>query len=287
MKEIITNTKKETTLKDGLNVFMATRCGLHHTFNEDNVLEKAPFYGVADGVGGGDLGNVASEILMQHCSNLNSPFTYDSILRHVLLSDAIVHNELAKKNARGASMLSGAWIDNNGKGFIANVGDTRIYHISFNNDEIKLKLLTKDQTYGNLNLKPPQGGKPEDPARMIGVGVIGEPQIKNIHLKNNEGLLLCTDGLYKFLSENRIKEICKQYFIKNRKLDIESIADILVNEAIDNGSYDDTTVLILILNKEFQKQLPTFKLDKNYFYILLFLYIIIFSTYIYFFINKH
>jgi len=253
-------------LKNGKNIFQATRCGTSHPSNEDSVIVTEYFYGVADGVGGGELGDLASKTLIEHCSKLQPPFSKELILKHLIKADNIVQQELLKYNARGASMLSGIWIDKDNKGFIGNIGDSRIYKISLIKNKIKLKQISDDQTYGNLNLTPPKGRNDDDPAMMIGIGTLENPQIESIKLKENEGFLICSDGLYKFLEINKIEEICESYLLNYEKenLRIESITDILINEAIKNDSYDDVTAII-VFNYQSQSEKPKEEPFINFF----------------------
>jgi len=240
--------RHENTFNEGINLYMATRCGLYHPKNEDSVLASSPFYGVADGVGGGELGDLASRTLLEHCASLTSPLTPSAIVRHVIDADRVIAQTLHDHNgARGASMVSGVWLNAEGKGYATSVGDTRMYQFTTLDGEVHLTQITIDQTYENLNLPTPTGGKGDDPARMVGVGTIGEPPVIDIALQGGEGLLICSDGVHKFLSLEEMEQIATDYLIRYEAhhYAIESIADALVNHAIDNGSYDDTTAMIL------------------------------------------
>lgn len=241
-------TSKNEPLHEGINVFMASRCGLYHPRNEDSMLVHGEFYGVADGVGGGEMGDLASMTLLNHCVSLSTPYTLHTIRAHVIEADSVVRQTLSEHGgARGASMLSAVWLDDRGRGYMCHVGDTRIYALSKTNGRLKLSLLTLDQTYDNLSLPIPEGRIGDDPARMVGVGSVGEPPVAQITLNDGDALLLCSDGVYKFLNDERIETICNEYLIDHLHLglNMESVSDILVNEAIDNGSHDDATAMIL------------------------------------------
>lgn len=253
---------QKTTFNEGINLYMATRCGLYHPKNEDSVLASPPFYGVADGVGGGELGDLASQTLLTHCASLTTALTPSAIIHHVRDADRIVAQTLYDHNgARGASMLSGVWLNGEGKGYATSVGDTRIYHFTTVEGRVHLTQMTIDQTYENLNLPTPTGRKGDDPARMVGVGTIGEPPIIEIALQAGEGLVICSDGLHKFLSLEEMEAIATEYLIQYEAhhYPIESIADMLVNHAIDNGSYDDTTAMILY----YHTQTPPLSMEKK------------------------
>lgn len=243
-------------LKNGLSIFSASRCGIYHEFNEDRILfdEHGSFYGLADGVGGGALGDKAAETLLQYLKSQSTEVpTADEIVSYLKQSDKIVRDELAKFNARGASTVVCAWLDKNGMGRYSCVGDARIYLITVNNEnQVILEQITIDQTYGNLNAEPPTGGSYDDPARMVGVGAVGSPPVNEITLQHNQGLLFCSDGVHKFVSTEEMQEICTDYITptgKNRS-QINAVADMLVNRAKENRSHDDCSVMIVLNNQQ-------------------------------------
>lgn len=248
------------SLKNGLSIFSASRCGIYHEFNEDRILfdEHGSFYGLADGVGGGALGDKAAETLLQYLKSQSKEVpTADEIVSYLKQSDKIVRDELAKFNARGASTVVCAWLDKNGIGRYSCVGDARIYLITVNNEnQVILEQITIDQTYGNLNAEPPTGGSYDDPARMIGVGAVGSPPVNEIILQHNQGLLFCSDGVHKFVSTEEMQEICTDYLTLSGKnyYQINAVADILVNRAKNNYSHDDCSVMIVLNYQKNSKQ---------------------------------
>lgn len=243
-------------LHQGLNVFTGTRCGWYHEKNEDYILHNLEngFFGLADGVGGGQLGDVAAEELLKFLNNQHQSLpTSEQIIHDLKISDAHIKNLLAKHNARGAATVVLAWLDENAKGFLSNVGDARIYLLDIQEPlddvlgKVKLKQITIDQTYENMGISVPENRHADDPIRMVGIGAVGEPPIYEIELKHNQALFLCSDGIHKFLTSEEMESVCEEYFFNHSDdLPLESIGNALVQKAIENESHDDCTVMIVL-----------------------------------------
>lgn len=249
---------KSEDLNAGLNVFSATCCGWYHEKNEDYLWHNLSngFFGLADGVGGGQLGDVASETLLKFlCEQHNELPTSEQIIHDLKVSDTHIQNVLAKHNARGASTVVLAWLDENAKGFISSVGDARIYLLDIIQDievgyMVKLTQLTMDQTYENLGVPVPEDRHPDDPIRMVGVNAVGEPPVQEVHLRHNQALLLCSDGIHKFLTLEEMETICEQYINKNiNHSSLNTLCNVLIERAIDNESHDDCSVMIVLNNQ--------------------------------------
>lgn len=242
-------------LKQGLNVFAGTRCGWYHKKNEDYLLYDLDngFFGLADGVGGGQMGDVASESLLRflHAQHQSLP-SAEQIIHDLKAGDVHIQNILANHQARGATTAVVAWLDSNAKGFISSVGDARIYLLDIVSDldthhtKTHLTQLTTDQTYENLGVPTPEGRSPDDPIRMIGVGAVGDPPVQEIQLHHNQALFLCSDGIHKFLTTEQMQEIFGRYLIhRPDELPLESLANALIKEAVNHGSHDDCSVVVV------------------------------------------
>ena len=58
--------------------------------------------------------------------------------------------------------------------------------------------------------QPPPNAKSGDPARMVGAGAVGAPPVVKTVLRGRELLLLCSDGLHKFVSDKEIAELVER-----------------------------------------------------------------------------
>jgi protein phosphatase len=121
---------------------------------------------------------------------------------------------------------------------IAWVGDCRIYRLRATHDG-PAELLTRDDTYRHLGERPPPGGSPDDPARMVGNGAIADPNVAGVELGDGEMLVLCSDGLHKHVEPQEI----------NRQLRADGslvrCCTRLIELARAHGTHDDATVLVI------------------------------------------
>jgi len=119
---------------------------------------------------------------------------------------------------------------------VAWVGDCRAYVLTRHGDA---RLVTRDDTYGNLGEVPPPGGSPDDPARMIGNGAVSAPNVTRIRLEWNEMLVLASDGVHKFVDAAALARYLRDDAPLARR------CRRIVDAARGNGSEDDATVLVV------------------------------------------
>ena len=226
----------------------ASVCGAGHERNQDAVLAAAPLFAVADGVGGGSAGELASSEMLAWCrmiepADWRSPKALAAKLRE---SDAALAGALERLNpgGRSATTFAGAWLRGNGHGVVAHVGDSRVLQLRPRPGAWRMTRLTTDQTYAYLDEVPPEGGRPDDPARMIGVGAIGEPPVERLRLRESDWLLLCSDGLHRFVPEPTLAALCQ----RAAATPLHDLAQQLAQAAVQAGSRDDISVLLVRLN---------------------------------------
>jgi len=222
--------------------------GSYHERNEDRALYTKHFFGIADGVGGGANGDIAAQTLIDYCANI--PHWQDAhLLQQALIqSDAVVQTALQQHDsAQGASTLAAAWLNEQGQGFISWVGDVRLYHLQHHAQQIQVTQLSIDQSYDYLGEISPSGQQ-DAPARMVGSGAVGVPPIQAIQLQQHEALLILSDGVYRFLEDNQLATTCQQLL---HHPSLNSICQQLVELAIEQGSYDDATALMVRLKPSF------------------------------------
>ena len=228
----------------------ASVCGVGHERNQDAVLAAAPLFAVADGVGGGSAGELASSQMLAWCraiqpADWRRPEALAAKLRE---SDAALAGALERLNpgGRSATTFAGAWLRRSGHGVVAHVGDSRVLQLRPQPGACAWRLtrLTADQTYGNLGELPPEGSRADDPARMVGVGAIGEPPVARLRLRENDWLLLCSDGLHRFVPEPTLAASCQ----RAAAAPLHALAQQLAQAAAQAGSRDDISVLLVRLN---------------------------------------
>ncbi|HLL10329.1 MAG TPA: PP2C family protein-serine/threonine phosphatase [Rubrivivax sp.] len=228
----------------------ASLCGAGHARNQDAVIAAPPLFAVADGVGGGSAGELASSELLAWCRDIppkvwRRPQALSARLRH---ADAALAQTLQTLHpgGRSATTFAGAWLGQDGRGCIAHVGDSRILRLQPQpTGEWHCTALTVDHTYANLGEQPPAGGDPDDPARMVGVGAAGEPAVASLRLRENEWLLLCSDGLHRFVPMPLLARLCQRGAGSSS---LQALAQELARCALARGSHDDISVLLVRRN---------------------------------------
>lgn len=222
--------------------------GAGHSRNQDAVLAAPPLFAVADGVGGGDAGELASSALLAWCRSIGPREWRDAdrLAGRLRGADQALRGALEELSPGGtsATTLAATWLGTNGRGHLTHVGDTRILQIRPHRGAWQLTPLTRDHTYAHLNETPPPGGRPDDPARMVGVGAMGEPEVSKLRLRENDWLVLCSDGFHRFVPEATLLAQCQGA----RGHDLSPLAQQLARLALERGSTDDISVLLVRRN---------------------------------------
>ncbi len=223
--------------------------GLVRTSNEDAYLLADPVFAVADGMGGHLAGEVASETTIETLKEFARKIAEHSDPGTALAEGAQAANRAVYEKAvsdpsltRMGTTLTAA-IARDGKLSIAHVGDSRAYLFR----EGRLEQLTQDHTLVAEYVRHGRMSEEEakmHPNRSIITRAIGvEPEIPvdtvTVELEEGDRILLCSDGLYSMVPDERIAEILSQNpgtFIAVREL---------VKAANAAGGEDNTTVVVI------------------------------------------
>lgn len=220
--------------------------GFRHAVNEDchSALDgSAPLFVVADGVGGGALASSASHELVSHLhARLAGVDPNPAAVRAALIEAdrEISHSIATRTEASGAATVALC----SGRGrtlarwLVAWVGDCRVYRVK-RAAGVDAELLTADDSYRRLGEAPPAGVAPDDPARMIGNGAVDVPNIRRVHLRRGEMLVLVSDGVHKHADASDIARLLRSASPLARR------CRELVDFARERGSSDDATVLVV------------------------------------------
>jgi protein phosphatase len=236
-----------TTTCGELDLAAASYRGTRHVMNEDahSALDGlAPVYIVADGVGGGAMAWRASRQLVRHLHRaLDRRHICDEVLRDALLD---ADREVARSIASYTEQLGAATVAlcvRAGAGLstwlVAWVGDCRAYRIAAGIDD-GAELLTRDDTYRHLGETPPAGVSLDDPARMVGNGAVSIPNVARVELRDDEMLMLCSDGVHKHVHGADIARV-----LRRRRTSLARRCVRLLALARARGSSDDATVLVV------------------------------------------
>ena len=227
-----------------------TDTGHQRSTNEDAHLARAPVFVIADGMGGAQAGEVASQLAITHFAqglpgeDGDSP--QERLTRAVQEANAEIH-ALSERDARRAGMgttLTAAYVGASEVSF-AHVGDSRGYLLR----DGELARVTEDHSLVEELLR--QGRLTEEeaeehPQRSIITRALGpEPDVEvdtvTLTAAAGDVYLICSDGLTSMVSEATVAEIM-------READgITAAADRLVAAALDAGGRDNVTVVLFRL----------------------------------------
>lgn len=215
---------------------------------EDNNRRKQYLYAVCDGMGGEELGEVASMIAVKTLVQYQKTDIKSTIMDYIQEANKLICNEI-KKNAgvRIGTTLALLFITA-GKAIAYNIGDSRVY--LFRNN--KLMQLSEDHTQvqrlvdmGLLEKDAAANHKDRHKlTQHLGIfpdELILEPHVsQEIDLEQNDIFLLCSDGLTDMVSDDDIADI-----LSDKKEGPESMTEMLISKALENGGKDNVTVVLL------------------------------------------
>jgi serine/threonine protein phosphatase PrpC len=242
-------------LQSTITVAALSDVGCVRTNNEDN-FGYDPVHGlyvVCDGMGGMAAGEVASSIA---CSTVIQVFTAQptdvptetrlALAIHAA-NDAVVHGaQQADRKGMGTTLVCAAV--QGSKLLIGNVGDSRAYMMqngacmqltvdhSYINELIRTGTV-KAEDVPNLDLK----GYESVITRAIGAAHDVEPDFFFIDLKDNDTVLLCSDGLTRYIDTDIFPDLIKPE-------DLDGSCQRLINAAKDAGGADNITCILIRYN---------------------------------------
>ena len=225
--------------------------------NEDyfyisNSLDQIQLFLLADGMGGYNGGEIASQLAIQTAKNyIENNFKdiekdKDSIIQ--LLGSSMeyanmVVYEKAKENPelQGMGTTLEICLIYNNKAYIGHVGDSRIYRVR----KQIIRKLTQDHSYVQKLVK--EGTITKEQAehhpqknmlmKALGCNAFVEPDVMVKGFLKDDILIMCSDGLSNMVDQQTIYEMASK--------NIEQATKDLVELANDRGGYDNVTVVII------------------------------------------
>ncbi|MGI9022854.1 MAG: Stp1/IreP family PP2C-type Ser/Thr phosphatase [Acidimicrobiales bacterium] len=228
----------------------ATDVGRVREINEDRYLQRDDLglFAVADGVGGHQAGEVASQTSVDTIeAAFVEPTTEGLVAAIEAANDAVwgLAQSASEKRGMGTTLTAVALVREDGKEHlaVANVGDSRVYLFQ----QGELSQLTEDHSLVEELVREGQISRDEarvHPQRSIITRALGmEPQVQVDHLQlipyQGDRLLLCSDGLTNEVPDDRIESTLR------RIRDPQEAAQELVRLARANGGNDNITVVVV------------------------------------------
>jgi len=193
-----------------------TDVGLVRKVNEDSLLEhgEQQLWAVADGMGGHQAGDYASQHVVNELKNYRQHAKLGTRMRRLQHTMTQCNQHLFNKAASEKSGIIGctvAALSLHGNQLVCSwSGDSRIYRLRAG----ELLQLTRDHNFNSLSedrdrLRFPEqmGGDSE----LLTAAIGGEEALRLEHswfaLKATDQFLLCTDGLYKEITDTELQSI--------------------------------------------------------------------------------
>lgn len=227
--------------------------GLIRQNNEDFIFtdNTLGIYLLADGMGGHNAGEVASEIAVKtvHAYLADRLASGSNNEISTLLSEAMqaAHETISTKARNDLSLMGMGTtlvevIIRSNKAFICHAGDSRAYHY-----RDALHRITRDHTVGDQMLENNFLPRERIPQRQwhiltqaVGFGAPPVPDFNLVDLLSGDMLLLCSDGLTEMLTDEEIETV-----IKKGNHDMDRIAKSLIDAANMKGGRDNVSVVLV------------------------------------------
>lgn len=235
----------QTTAKTPQVYAAKTDVGCVREHNEDSFIAATPLFVVADGMGGHEAGEVASEIAIRTMLEKapNGP-DGDALANAVRAANTAIISAAANGTGRpgmGTTMTAAQIFDD--QLIIAQVGDSRAYLLH----EGTLQRVTRDHSLVADLVE--QGRLTEEEARVhpqrsvitraLGSDVTVDPDIYILRVSHGDRLLLCSDGLSSMVEDSTIAAVLRS------NDDPQSCCDALIREALAAGGMDNVTCVVV------------------------------------------
>ena len=209
-----------------------------------------PLMMVCDGIGGHNAGEIASAMALMSIGQAweKTEFNdieevYQWLIQKITEANEAIFTRSAQYEdlyGMGTTVVVASIIGN--QLMIANVGDSRAYVLR----NYQLKQLTEDQSLVNALLKSgeitPEEAENHPNKNIVtqSLGVTSSVEIDFVRMtiKNEDTLILCSDGLSDMLSLEEIRNVMNHYS------DVEQQVEKAVQEANEAGGRDNITVVI-------------------------------------------
>jgi len=211
---------------------------------------------VCDGMGGANAGNIASDLaasafikyVKEEIESISDDYTQADIAMMMTNAVLAANTEVYEKSFEDeefsgmGTTLTAAISTKHGE-VVANVGDSRLYHITEN----EIVQITRDHSVVEDMIERGEITRVEarrHPSRnlitrALGTGVYEPPDIFFMEMKSSDTIILCSDGLTNVVLDSEI-----QLELEHGATVRES-CEILVDKALERGAPDNVTVVIL------------------------------------------
>ncbi|HET9478331.1 MAG TPA: Stp1/IreP family PP2C-type Ser/Thr phosphatase, partial [Pyrinomonadaceae bacterium] len=224
--------------------------------NEDAYLQDRDrgIFAVADGVGGAEAGEVASQTAIEVLDEAFRHHTDGADVEDLMelaiqRANASIH-QMAQDHAR-FSMMATTIVALHLKGNVAtfgHVGDSRLYRLT---PDGQLHRETEDHSIVEEEVRagrmtPEQAANHPSKnviSRALGAEQAVEVDMKTMEIEDGTEFLLCTDGITRHVSDNEIRQL----LVLNN--DLDEVCRELKRRCYERGAEDNLTVVVVRVGK--------------------------------------
>ena len=253
----LTATISSAHASSSIAVSAASEVGMVRAINEDSFLVSGPVFLVADGMGGHNAGDQASQAVRStfgSAFSANVPASTDEVLDAIRRSNAAVRAieppEGSPPAISGTTLAGIALVEAADSGMLHwmafNIGDSRIYawdgrtliQLSVDHSAVQ-ELVEAGVITGEEAMEHPDRNII---TRAIGASEAVDADVWLLPATSSQAFVMCSDGLTKEIGDEQIGRILAEH------IGVEggpTLADELVGAALVAGGRDNVTVVVV------------------------------------------
>ena len=220
--------------------------------NEDSFLADSGrfIFAVADGVGGAEAGEVASqtaiEVLDEAFRHQSDGDDVEDLMELAIQrANASIH-QMAQEHAK-FSMMATTIVALHLKGNIAtigHVGDSRLYRLTTEGDLVREtedhSVVEEEVRAGRMTAEQAAHHPSKNViSRALGAEDSVEVDLKTIEVEDGTEFLLCTDGITRHISDNELRQLLVTYD------NLKALCDELKSRCFERGAEDNLTAVVV------------------------------------------
>ena len=195
-------------------------------------LKKPTLFGVFDGMGGEECGEVASYLAAKCAASfplrkngVRALAAFCEQANAAICAYARTHDVFSMGTTAALLLCSKKEIT------LCNIGDSKVFRYTNGT----LEQLSQDHvSFAPFGVKPPLSQYLGIPPEELQIA----PYISELPCRGGDGYLLCSDGLTDMLTAEDIREVFEEF-------PVSQAADVLIDRALCRGGKDNITVLLL------------------------------------------
>lgn len=225
-----------------------THVGLRREVNQDSFVTIPPVFSVADGMGGHEAGEIASQAVVRRLAELGGRVSANEASIEARLIEAIDDIELnvGETELGAGTTVTGVVLGHDPHApnwLVFNIGDSRVYQLF----KGALSQLTIDHSVVQHLVDTGQITEEEAEyhphsnviTRAVGIGEEPIPDYGTVAIVPGQRLLICSDGLTKELTDAGIAHYLTE------AATAQEAAEVLVDQALVNAGRDNVTVIVI------------------------------------------